>query len=72
LRPNAVQKLRSGYERDAEAGEGEQHAAIARINLHIMNAALDGAEGDGVGDQIRLQAGLDHEQATDFLQHLHR
>jgi hypothetical protein len=36
-----------------------------------MQAALHGADGDGVGDQERFEPGLDGEEAADTLEHGH-
>jgi hypothetical protein len=36
-----------------------------------MDSALDGADGDRIGYEIRLQARLDDKQATDLLKHRH-
>jgi hypothetical protein len=36
-----------------------------------MNAAFNGAEGNGVGYQERLETRLDDKQATDLLKHRH-
>ena len=58
-RPHAVEQFGAGNERDAEAGEGQQDAAIAGIVLHVMNAALDRSDRDRVGDEKRLQTRLD-------------
>ena len=60
-RLHAVQQFRSGDERNPEASGCKQHAAIAGIVLHIMDTALDRPDGDGIGHQIRLEAGLDDE-----------
>ena len=68
---HAVEKLGTGDEGDAEAGRGEHPPGIARIALQIVGSALDRADGDGVGDKIRLKARLDDKQATDLLQHRH-
>jgi hypothetical protein len=39
--------------------------------LEIVVAALDGPDGDGVGDQPGFQTSLDREQAAYTLQHQH-
>jgi len=36
-----------------------------------MLAALNRADGDGIGHQPRFRAGLDDKKATEFLQHGH-
>jgi hypothetical protein len=65
----AIDELRAGNKRNAEARQREQYAAVARIILHIVHAALDRSDGDGIGHQIRLEAGLDDEQSGEALQH---
>jgi hypothetical protein len=34
-----------------------------------MHAALDGADGNRIGDEERLEAGLDGEEAGEALEH---
>ena len=71
-RTDAVEQLGAGNERNAEARRGQYQAGISGIALQIMNAALDRADGDGVGHQIRLRAGLDDEKSADLSKHVHR
>jgi hypothetical protein len=71
-RPNAVEQLRAGHEWDAEACRRQDQAEIARVGLQVVDAPLNGADGDRVCDQIRFEARLDDEQATDLSKHLHR
>jgi hypothetical protein len=66
LRPDAVEQLGSGNEWNAETGNRQQHAAIARIILHIVSAAFDRADGDGIGHKESLKACLDDKQSTDL------
>jgi hypothetical protein len=69
---DAVEQFRTGYERNAKASGCQDQAEVAGIGLKIVDAPLDGADSDGICHQIRFQACLDHEQATDFPKHLHR
>lgn len=66
---HAIDQLSPGDERNPKASERQQHPAVARIILHIVSAALDRPDGDGVRHQVRLEAGLDNEQSGDALQH---
>jgi hypothetical protein len=36
-----------------------------------VHAALDGADGNRIGDEERLEAGLDREEAAETLEHRH-
>jgi hypothetical protein len=71
LRPNRIEQLGSGDEDDAGAGQGQQQAHRSRIKIDIMACPLHRADGDRIGDQPRLRAGLDCEEAADFLQFAH-
>jgi len=71
LRPDAVEQLGPGDERNAKTGNRQQHAAIARIILHVMGAAFDRADGDGIGHQEGLKARLDDKQSTDLAKFRH-
>jgi hypothetical protein len=71
VRLDRVDQLGPGNERHAKAGERQHHPGIARILIHIMQAALDRADGDGVRDEQRLVAGLDREQAGEAKAHGH-
>jgi len=66
---HAIEQLRPGDEGHAQAGHCEQHAAIARVILHVMKAAFHGADRDGIGHQIRLEPRLDREKSGEALQH---
>jgi hypothetical protein len=66
LGPDAIEQLGPRDERDAETGSRQQHAAIAWIILHIVDAALNCADGDGIGDEIGLKARLDDKQSADL------
>ena len=55
----AVEQLRARDEGDAEAGSAQDDPRVSRIALHIMHAALDRSDGNGIGDKIGLKAGLD-------------
>jgi hypothetical protein len=70
-RADAVEQLSAGDERHTQAGRGEDQAGVTRIILQIMDASLDGADGDRVGYEIRFQTRLDDKQATDFPKHRH-
>jgi hypothetical protein len=39
--------------------------------LHVVEATLDRADGDGVDDEERLEPGLDREEAGETLEHEH-
>lgn len=67
---HAVDQLRPSNERHAQAGKCKQHSAVARIGLHIMEAALDRADRDGIGHQIRLEPRLDGEKSGEAFQHI--
>jgi hypothetical protein len=56
LGPDAIEQLGPGDERNAETGSRQQHASIAWIILHIVDAAFDRADGDGIGDKIGPRA----------------
>ena len=64
--PNAIEQLRPGDERHAKASRRKHHTGVARVVLHVVDAALAGADGYGIGDEIRFQARLDDKQAADF------
>jgi len=66
---HAVEQFRSGDEWNPEASGRKQHAAIAGIVLHIMDTPLDCSDGNRIGHEIRLEAGLDDEQSGEALQH---
>jgi hypothetical protein len=61
---DAIEQLGSSDERHAKARHRQQHSAIARIVLHVVDTALDGANRDRVGDEERLQARLDRKQSA--------
>jgi hypothetical protein len=71
VRLHAVQKLCSSDKGYTEAGKRQQNAAIARVILHIVDAALDRPDGDCIGHQIRFEACLDREESGEALQHIH-
>jgi hypothetical protein len=68
-RLHAVDQLRSRDERNAKAGQRQQDASIAWIILHVVGTALDRADGDGIGHEIRLEPRLDDEKSGEALQH---
>lgn len=65
---DAVEQLRAGDERHPKAGHGQQDSAVARIVLHIMDAALDRADGDCISDEERFQARLDGEEPAELFE----
>jgi len=69
--PDAVQQLGAGDEGYPEARSGKDNPGVSRIALHVVDAAFDRPHCNGIGHQIRLQAGLDDEQAADFPKHGH-
>jgi hypothetical protein len=71
-RPDTVQQFRSGNERQSQAGNCQDHAAVARIVLHVVDAALNGTDGYGICDEKGLKAGLDDKQSADLAQFDHR
>ena len=64
--PHAVKQLPACNEWNAETRSGQHDAGIPRIVLHVMDAALDGANGDRICDEIGLQARLDDKQSADL------
>jgi hypothetical protein len=68
---DAVEQLCAGDERDAEAGTGQDQSAVSRIALKVVDASFDGAHGDRICDEIRLEARLDDEQAANLAKHVH-
>jgi hypothetical protein len=71
-RTRGIQELGPGEEDDAGAGQRKRPPEPAGNGLEVVPSAFDGAEGDGVRHDPRLEARLDHEQPPDFLQHRHR
>jgi hypothetical protein len=71
LRLHRIQQFGASQEDDTGAGQRQHHAAIAGIEIKIMPAALHRAKGDGIDDQPRFGARLDHEKASDLLKHRH-
>jgi len=71
LRLNRIEQLGSGDEDHAGAGQRQKQAHRAWIQLDIVACPLDRADGDCIGDQPRLRAGLYGEEAADVLQFAH-
>jgi hypothetical protein len=71
FRLNRIEQLGSGDEDDARACEGQQQPHVSRIQINIVACPLDRSDGDRIGDQPRLGAGLDGEKAAEFLQFAH-
>jgi hypothetical protein len=70
-RLDRIQQFCAGQENDAGAREGQHHAARAWIDLEIVAAALNGAEGESIDDQPNLGPGLDGEQPGNLVAHGH-
>jgi hypothetical protein len=70
-RANRIEQFATGKEHDARAGQRQEIAAEAWIDLHVVAAAFDRAEGDGIDHQPRFEACLDDEESTDLAQHAH-
>jgi hypothetical protein len=70
--PDAVEQLSPRDERHAQARQPEQNAAITGIGLHVVDAALDRADGNGISHKICLKTRLDYEQSADLSEHCHK
>jgi len=70
-RTHAVEQLSSGNERNAQASHGQNYPVIPGIVGHIVHAALDRAQSNGIGDEIGLKTRLDDKQPADLLQFRH-
>jgi hypothetical protein len=70
-RLHRIQQLAAGQEHDAAAAQGQQIAAGSGELLHVMQAPLDGADGNRVDDEERLYPCLDREEASETLEHQH-
>jgi len=71
-RPHAVQQFRTGNERQAQASNCQDNAAVSRIALHVVDAALNGTDGNRISDEKGLETGLDDKQSADLAQFGHR
>jgi len=71
LRLNRIEQLGSGDEDDPGAGQRQQQAHRTWIQLDIVACPLHRADGDRIGDQPRLRAGPDSEEAADVFQFAH-
>ena len=69
FRPDRVEQFGPGEKHYAGAGQRQQYSTKTWVRVHVMPAAFDCTDGDGIDDQPRLGTGLDHEQAGDTLQH---
>jgi len=68
---HGIEELGSSDEDDAGAGHRQQQAHRSRIEVDVVACPLHRADGDRIGDQPRLRAGLDCEEAADGLQFAH-
>jgi hypothetical protein len=71
LQLDRIEQLGSGDEDDASAGQRQKQAHRAWIQLDIVACPLHRADGDRIGDQPRLRAGLDGEEAANVFQFAH-
>src|SRR5690606_17706641 len=69
VRPRRLHELGAGEKGRAGAGQRQQPAAEARIELAIVRAPLDRAERQRVDDEHRLEARLDREQPANPAEH---